>query len=339
MNSKLDAQKIPVNYVSAIGWALEGIGENKARLFSELGISVGDLEKPEGTIRGTQYKNLIEKGISLNDSAIPFSFLIAKHIKVTSHGILGLAAMSANNLGEILELSKFFPLLMPGVEFNYFIHNGEVTCEFTPIEELGREASASIVEIYALTFLQFSFYLEAPMSERRVCFSHETSYDKAVYDEYFGCHVEFGCSINKVVIPERYLNTALIFSDPSTLNLSKRFLEKGLKQLSIKNQWSEKVANYWRECALESKYLIQDELATDFNMTVRTLARKLNSENTNYQEVVGIVRKNMAVTYLVETNMRIFEIALATGFKDTSTFNRAFKSWFKCTPSAYRSKH
>jgi len=100
---------------------------------------------------------------------------------------------------------------MPGVEFNYYIHNEEVTCKFTLIEELGREASASIVEIYALSFLQFNFYLEVPMSESRVCFSHETAYDKAVYDEYFGCPVEFGCNINKVIISECYLNTALIF--------------------------------------------------------------------------------------------------------------------------------
>jgi len=75
MIRKLDAQKIPVNYVSAIGSALEGIGGNKARLFSELGISVYYLEKPDGTVRGTQYKNLIEKGISLNDSSKPFIFL------------------------------------------------------------------------------------------------------------------------------------------------------------------------------------------------------------------------------------------------------------------------
>jgi len=335
--SKLDAQRIPINYASAVGWALEELGENKARIFSELGIDIDELEKPEATIQGTLYKKLIEKGISLNDSAIPFSFLVAKHIKVTSHGILGLAAMSADNIGELLELSRFFPLLMPGVEFSYFIHNKNVTCEFTPIEELGAEASAAIVEIYVLIFLQFNLYLEEPMSERRVGFSHNTSYDKSVYDKYFGCHVAFGCSTNKIIIPEHYINTPLVSSDPSTLNLSKQYLEQSLKLLSKKNQWSEKVASYWRECARKSKFLIQDELAADFNMTVRTLARKLNNENTNYQEVISNVRKSMAAFYLIETNMRIYEIALATGFKDTSTFNRAFRGWFKCTPSAYRS--
>jgi len=335
--NKLDAQKIPINYASAVGWALEELGENKVRIFSELGINIDELEKPEATIQGTLYKKLIEKGILLNDSAIPFSFLVAKHIKVTSHGILGLAAMSADNLGELLELSRFFPLLMPGIEFNYFIHDKNVTCEFTPIEELGTEVSAAIVEIYVLIFLQFSLYLEKPMSERRVGFSHKTSYDKSVYDEYFGCPVAFGCNTNKIIIPEHYINTPLVSSDPSTLNLSKQYLEQGLKLLSKKNQWSEKVANYWRECAQKSKFLIQDELAADFNMTVRTLARKLNNENTSYQEVISNVRKSMAVFYLIETNMRIYEIALATGFKDTSTFNRAFRGWFKCTPSAYRS--
>jgi len=337
MMGKLDAQKIPVNYAAAIGRALEELGENKARIFTELGIGVDDLEKPDATISGSQYKQLIEKGISLNDSAIPFSFLIAKHIKVTSHGILGLAAMSADNLGGILELSRFFPLLMPGVEFHYYIHNGNITCEFIPNEELGTAASASIVEIYVLIFLQFNAYLETPMYARRVCFSHKIAYDQAVYDEYFACHVEFGCSTNKIIIPEHYLKTPIISSDPSTLNFSKQFLEKALKQLSTRNQWSKKVAIYWRERAQESKFLIQDELASDFNMTVRTLARKLNNENTNYQEVISNVRKSISVAYLTETNMRISEIALATGFKDTSTFNRAFKGWFKCTPSAYRS--
>jgi len=336
MKNKLDAQRIPINYASAIGWALEELGENKERIFAELGINIDDLKEPEASIQGTQYKKLIERGISLNDSATPFSFLIAKHIKITSHGILGLAAMSADNLGEILELSKFFPLLMPGVEFNYSIHNGNVICEFNPIEELGIEAAASIVEIYVLIFLKFNFYLAEPMHERRVFFSHKISYDKAVYYKHFGCYVEFECNTNRIIIPEQYLKISLISSDPSTLNFSKKYLEQGLKQLSKRNHWSEKVAKYWRKCAQESKFLIQDELAADFNITVRTLARKLNNENTSYQEVISSVRKGMAVVYLTETNMRIYEIALATGFKDTSTFNRAFKGWFKCTPSAYR---
>ena len=334
--SKLDTQRIPVNYVSAIGWALEELGEDKAHIFSELGLDTDELEKPEATIQASLYKKLIEKGISLNNKAIPFSFLVEKHIKVTSHGILGLAIMSAANLGELLDLSKFFPLLMPGVEFNYFIDNKNLTCEFIAIEELGLEASAAIIEIYVLIILQISLYLEEPLSERRVCFTHNSSYEQSVYDEYFACHVEFGCSSNKIVVPVHSLNIQINSSDPSTLNLSRQYLEQALKQLSKKNQWSEKVANHWRECAQSSRFLIQNELATDFNMTVRTLARKLSNENTHYQEVIGNVRKNMAVHYLVESNMRINEIALATGFKDTSTFNRAFKTWFKCTPSAYR---
>jgi len=36
-------------------------------------------------------------------------------------------------------------------------------------------------------------------------------------------------------------------------------------------------------------------------MTVPTRAKILNSENTNYQEVIGIVRRDLAVSYLVET--------------------------------------
>ncbi len=334
--SKLDTQRVPVNYVSAIGEALEELGENKASIFAELGLDISELEKPEATIPCSLYKKLIEKGIAVNHGPVPFSFLVAKHIKVTSHGILGLALMSAGDFRELLELSKFFTLLMPGVEFNYSIRNKYIVCEFNPIEELGIDASIAIVEIYVLICLKVSPYLAAPISDRRICFSHNPAYDASLYNEYFGCQVEFNCTNNRVFFPEHYIKIPLNSSDPSTLNLSKQYLEQSLKQLSKKNHWSEKVASYWQECAKKSKFLIQDELAADLNMTVRTLARKLNTENTNYQEVISNVRKNMSVYYLVETDMRIYEIALATGFKDTSTFNRAFKAWFKCTPSTYR---
>ena len=55
------------------------------------------------------------------------------------------------------------------------------------------------------------------------------------------------------------------------------------------------------------------------------------------RKVVKIPRLTLfAEMYLNQPDLSILDVALQSGFKSLSTFNRVFKSYKNCTPSEYR---
>lgn len=79
-----------------------------------------------------------------------------------------------------------------------------------------------------------------------------------------------------------------------------------------------------------------EAVAGNFNMSVRTLQRKLKEEGISYLVIVEEVRKTLAIHYIENSSSSVKEIAAIIGYSEPSAFVRAFKKWTGITPSAYR---
>lgn len=80
----------------------------------------------------------------------------------------------------------------------------------------------------------------------------------------------------------------------------------------------------------------KESIAEEFNLTSRTLTRKLQKEETSYQILLKSIRLELAVELLQSGSDSISEIAYAVGFNEVRAFNRAFKRWTGKTPGALR---
>ncbi len=80
-----------------------------------------------------------------------------------------------------------------------------------------------------------------------------------------------------------------------------------------------------------------DMMAGAFNLSGRTLRRKLADAGTSYQKLVDGFRSEYAVRCLQETKMTTDDIAETLGFSDAANFRHAFKKWVGISPAAYRS--
>lgn len=81
------------------------------------------------------------------------------------------------------------------------------------------------------------------------------------------------------------------------------------------------------------------EIAKRMNMSVPTLHRHLQKENTSYQKIKHDCRYQTAVSYLRQDIHTVDEIAGLLGYSDTSTFYRAFKKWAGMTPVEFLAKN
>lgn len=76
-----------------------------------------------------------------------------------------------------------------------------------------------------------------------------------------------------------------------------------------------------------------DDVAANFNVSTRSLQRKLKEENVTFQELADAVRKALAVEYVKKGDHPIKEISHMLGYNELSAFSRAFKRWTGKTPS------
>ncbi len=82
-----------------------------------------------------------------------------------------------------------------------------------------------------------------------------------------------------------------------------------------------------------------EELAKEFDTSSQTLRRKLAEEGNSYQAIKDTIRKDRAISLLMNPAIPIKNIALELGFSDPAAFNKSFKIWFMTTPSGYRAKY
>ncbi|MFD6159152.1 AraC family transcriptional regulator [Nocardia sp. NPDC060256] len=79
-----------------------------------------------------------------------------------------------------------------------------------------------------------------------------------------------------------------------------------------------------------------DSVASDLNMSTRTLRRHLDAAGTSYRALLDEVRRALAEEMLSATPLSVSDVAIRLGYAESSTFIYAFKRWTGATPAAYR---
>jgi AraC-like DNA-binding protein len=80
-----------------------------------------------------------------------------------------------------------------------------------------------------------------------------------------------------------------------------------------------------------------ERVATRLNMSGRTLQRRLSDLRTSFQEVLDLVRFDLARAYLKDVRLDVSQVAYLLGYSELRAFDRAFRRWADLSPSEWRS--
>ncbi|MFA8388208.1 MAG: helix-turn-helix domain-containing protein [Pelagibaca sp.] len=69
-----------------------------------------------------------------------------------------------------------------------------------------------------------------------------------------------------------------------------------------------------------------------------TLLRRLGDEGVTFQSLLDDTRKDLAIRYLLKSNLNNQQIAHLVGYRDPNAFQRAFRKWTGMSPQALRSE-
>jgi AraC-like DNA-binding protein len=267
---------------------------------------------------------------------VPIGIAFGKFITLDHLGFVGQVFRNANHGLEALQkLARFGALF----DSDASRHPAHFETDHDSIRVMGSshfvENRLECVEATMFgTITHLRALMEAPLRVLEVHLQLNDQRHRAEYEEFFACPIHFGSAHDGFVFarepmlaPLRGANTAAAVRIENYV--AKTFASRQDESLEAR------LRGLVRE-QLRAGTFSQREAARAIGLSVRALERRLRKRETSFGQIVEDARRSEASRLLNETDAAVYEVAFCLGYRDVSSFNRAFKRWFGVAPRAYR---
>jgi AraC-like DNA-binding protein len=298
------------------------------------GIAPEQFQDAEALIAREQEMHLIENLMLALPDVPALGFELGMQYNVSTFGAWGFALRMSRTLHEAVDRAiRYLPLSTAYCAFSTMVRDDELVICADPSAIparlrqllLERDLGTSVNLILELNF--------AGRSIRRIEFAGQAPSYADRIAELCRFPVQFNHRHNCIVVSLRDFMKPLPTYDERLV----RILEKQCRQLLDRRQIGG-IAEHVRQQLLQGTGLLAtlDDVAEAFNMSTRSLRRKLESEGTSFRLIVEDVRHQLALQLLEATDMKLDELAIQLGYADTASFTRAFRRWQGLPPGQYR---
>ncbi len=175
-------------------------------------------------------------------------------------------------------------------------------------------------------------------------FAHPAPNYAEELESYFGIPCEFEADEHSFSIPASWGSIASPLADAgayqTNLTICKELKHQLTQQGDVLASVKLRLDTFLFDCqagkvtpsALPNLATIANELA----LSPRTLARRLEQQNSSYKVELELARRKQAAHLLLNTHLRIADIAYYLAYQEPANFIRAFKQWYESTPTKWR---
>jgi AraC-like DNA-binding protein len=295
-----------------------------------------------GSVTSKQFRDLWLNAIHLaNDPAFGLHF--GESLQLSALGAVGQIIESSNTVGEALLLAaKSVQLVTDKVSMEVSRTKKSIVIRFF-CSVPGNEVANTILKRHLLEFFMvFAIHemdglvLEKikPVSAR---FNFHESVSHAEYERVLRCKPRFLKGDCILEFEPLLWDVPIITGNYDLQRHLLKSVNKTGSDFSGKKLMRDRILNYLTVNAYLGVATLE-EVAFNFNISSRTLQRKLHEEGSSFQELADSIRKSIALDYLQAGNYPVKEISYILGYNELSAFTRAFKRWTGCTPMDYRKK-
>ena len=195
--------------------------------------------------------------------------------------------------------------------------------------------------LFAITMLtcianrMLSMLLKKEVPLLYISFKDDEPVNLCDYHFLYNCPVKFNQNYNELVFDKAWLNKPVLcnYKDvEKQLRVPLSITSHSFDSLGLISQIKNIISLYPR-----NQFPTQNELASELGISIRTMQRKLELENSNYMVIKDDFRHKKALFYLEHTTKSLECISERCGFSEVASFTRAFIRWQGCTPSKYKS--
>jgi AraC-like DNA-binding protein len=312
---------------------LENEGFDLKSILDRVGIPKAALEDTKTRFPKQKFQALWQVASeATGDPAI--ALRVSTMVRANALGIIGYLASASESRRNAFELvSGLTPLLWEDVECDLESGGGVA---FIRCRTGSNSQPSHFTTEYAVGLtVTMSRVLGAGRSdplEARFSYSAPAYADE--YERILRLPVRFDAGEDGVLFPISMMDSLNPSADAALRQLLERYAADQLAKIPTSARFSQRV----RACILSMLplgSLTTDAVAAQFSMSSRTLRRRLQREDTSYQEILDEVRAELARHHLTKEKRGIDEVAFLLGFSDPSSFTKAFRRWTGQTPADF----
>ncbi|OTG92336.1 helix-turn-helix transcriptional regulator [Acinetobacter sp. ANC 3832] len=310
-------------------------GYSAETLFAPFHFTSEELADPEFRIPTPVANELIKHALRMTGEST-LGYHIGTQMRISIHGFIGYAIMTAHDITDALVLAnRFIQLRMPFLQL-YFSTFGEkatlqLQCDIS-IEPLRTEIVTSLT-FGIMTMAKAITGIDELEAEIDFDFAKPEGFDKylAKLSTY---NFRFEQPHLLSSFDKKYLGLKMVNADPIASQIAINQCESELSALGERRRLAMRVRDILTHS--EQHYLSIENVAERLHMSDRTLKRQLAAEGTSFSTLVDEVRYRHATSLLSRTDYTLEQIADELGYSDVANFSRAFKRWSGRSPSSWR---
>lgn len=310
-------------------------GYNAEALFTPFHLSSEQLAEPNFRIPTPVANELVKHALHLTGEPT-LGFHLGTQMRISIHGFIGYAIMTAHDISDALVLAnRFIQLRLPFLQLYFSTFGDKATlqlqCDFD-IEPLRTEIAIALT-FGIVTMAKALTGCDELSGEIDFDFPKPPGFER--YMAKFPSHTfRFEQPHLLSSFDKKYLNLKMVNADPLASQIAINQCEAELSALGERRRLAMRVRDILTNS--EQHYLSIENVADRLHMSDRTLKRQLAAEGTSFSTIVDEVRYRHATSLLSRTDYTLELIADELGYSDVANFSRAFKRWSGRSPSNWR---
>ena len=325
---------ISIHFVRA---ALRGLRDRPTdadAVLREVGLSATLLEASQARVSVRHYGQLWRRVAATLDDE--FFGQDSRRMKVGSFAMLVHAALGCRNLDGALQRSlRFYGLLLDDMAFGLERHAGEAALVLTPRPGAGAPRTFAHELLLMLLHGVSCWLVGRRIPLLRVEFAYPEPAHSAEYRLMYCNEVRFDAPRTRLVFAAPHLALPVVQNERSVKEFLRNAPENILVRYKNARSMTARIRRRLRHC-LPGEVPHFDTLAGEFNTTPVTLRRRLHEEGASYRGIKEQLRRDLAISYLSDSQRSVMDIALELGFSERSAFHRAFRKWTGAAPGEFR---
>lgn len=302
-------------------------------LFVGTGLSLDTLGDPTTRISIPVAAQVLRRASELTGEPNLAAFL-GKQMRLSWHGFLGFAALSASNVREAIALGeRFAAIRTPAMRLRLY-ESGETASLVLEARFDDEEVRRFVLLLLVVGLTEIAQTITgAPVhGSADVDFPEPPG---MTYRRPEGT-VRWGQPSTRLIFPASFLDAPLVMADPVATRLAREQCERELSALGSVGGTEARIRALLEARANDAQPPTVDEVARRLSLSTRTLKRQLAAVGTTFSDILDDWRKDRAVLLLDRRDRSLEQIAADLGYSDVANFTRAFRRWTGKTPAGFR---
>ncbi|WP_314387479.1 AraC family transcriptional regulator [Pseudomonas brenneri] len=329
---------LSVGIVHTVADAILSHGLDPQPLLLQYGLDPARFSEPGARLSIPRYMRLGHAAIQLtNDPGL--GLRMGQFSRMNQLGLAGVTAAQAPTVREAARtLTRFEALYGANYRGQSSFHEDAqgAWLRFYSISPYNAYNRFVVDSILAGWLHQMATLCQQPVLAERIEIEFAAPDYSASYSVLGDCPVQFGAELNQLRLSQHSLGLRNPQHCPSTWHLLLQLCERELEQLTRTRSLRERITRLLGPMLNGGREPDLEEVAARLKLPTWTLRRKLAEEGTQFRAILNDTRRDLAMTYIRDTELAFGEIAYLLGFASAEAFQRAFKRWNSQTPGEFR---